>query len=161
MNSLELRDVLVNKFRREWYADYLLSLRDKHKQSFSLVDCCKGNHKYLYADSVVLIKNPVKPRPYWSIGRIVELLPGEDNLIHVAKVLKPDNSTVTISVSNLYPLELDSGNESSAPQGEYCNNSNMNHVVDSSTDNKIIAANDPILSVSRPSRKAAVKLKKK
>ena len=105
LNTLELRDVVISKFTKEFFENYLLSLRDKHRSSYGIDECKQST--YLKIGSVVLIKNPVKPRPYWSIGKIIELLPGDDNLVRVCRVLKPDHTITTTSISNLYPLELE------------------------------------------------------
>ena len=64
-----------------WYEQYLLSLREN----------CKDLHETNFAekiktDDVVLIRNPIKPRPYWQLGRVVELFRGEDNKIRSANV---------------------------------------------------------------------------
>lgn len=108
VNTLQIRDILIERFRKEWYLKYLLSLRDKHKNSFCLSELHDVQNKYLHLGSVVLIKHPVKPRPYWNLGRITELIAGEDGLVRVVRVLKADHSVVTTSIANLYPLELDS-----------------------------------------------------
>ena len=110
LNSLEMRDIVISKFRNEWYDNYLLSLRDKHKNSYCSDDFRQGRSEYLKVGSVVIIKSPVKPRPFWTIGKIIQLLPGDDEYIRVAEVLKPDKSMITTSVTNLYPLELDCHN---------------------------------------------------
>ena len=57
----------------------------------------------------MLVKHSAPPRPYWSLDRIVELSPGQDDLIRIAKIMKLDHTTVFTSISNLYPLEVDSG----------------------------------------------------
>ena len=72
-------------------------------------------------DQVVLVKVPNKPRPFWHLGRIIELLPGTDQEVRVCKVKKSDSSEVVTSVENLFPLEL------SLDQS----NPNVNNVVQS------------------------------
>ena len=110
LNSLEMRDIVISKFRNEWYDNYLLSLREKHKNSYCSDDFSQGRSEYLKVGSVVIIKSSVKPRPFWTIGKIIQLLHGDDEYIRVAKVLKPDKSIITTLVTNLYPLELDCHN---------------------------------------------------
>ena len=107
--SLEHRDALINKFRLEWFNNYLLSLRGKHRDSFYLKELHSHKNSYLYVGSVVLVKHPTRSRSYWSLGRIVELTAGDDGLVRIVKVRKPDYSVVVTSISNLYLLELDSG----------------------------------------------------
>ena len=104
--------LIINKFNKEWYNYYLLSLRERQKDSFYIDRLHIAENKYLHVGSVVLMKHPIKPRPYWTLCKIVELLPGPDGLVRVAKVLKADKSTVITSVSNLFPLELDCNTQS-------------------------------------------------
>ena len=37
-------------------------------------------------DDVVLIKSPLKPRPFWVLGTITELIPGNDGIVRAARV---------------------------------------------------------------------------
>ena len=159
LNSLELRDVVINKFRKEWYTNYLLSLRDKHKNSFTIKECHE-NPEFLYVGSVVLIKNPVRPRPYWSIGRIVELLPGEDGIIRVVKVRRADRSITCTSISNLYPLELSCSLENEDLQIENLTEGEISS-VDVSPETSVDAVAEENSSIGRPVRKAALNFKNK
>ena len=68
LNTLELRDFTIAKFSSEFFKNYLLSLREKHRDSYGVEECNQSS--YLRVGSVVLIKNPVRPRAYWHIGRI-------------------------------------------------------------------------------------------
>ena len=58
------------------------------------------------SDNVILIKNPLKPRPYSQLGRVVELFPGNDNNIRSVRVKRGDGMTQTYSIKHLCPLEL-------------------------------------------------------
>ena len=157
LNSLEHRDVVFNKFQKEWYNRYLLSLRERHKNSF----CIKDQHEnpdFLHVGSVVLIKNPVRPRPYWTLCRILELLPGEDDIVRVVKVLRPDRSTTTTSIANLYPLELCSKNSSEMDD----NLSIEEDIAVNNTPPADVQVDTGTPSVSsRPIRQAAVNFKNK
>ena len=112
-DSLELREASLNKFWNQWYTSYLLSLRPKHRDSFALHELRQKELSFLRLGSIVLIKHPVRPRMYWSLGRIIELIPGADERVRVVRVERPDGSSLTTSVLNLYPLELDTGEEDS------------------------------------------------
>ena len=83
-----------------WYEKYLLGLRenckDLHEMNFS---------NKINLDDVILIKNPLKPRPYWQPGRVVELFAGNDNKIHLVRVKRGDGMTQTYSIKHLYLLE--------------------------------------------------------
>ena len=56
---IEIRDEMSLKFREMWNEEYLLSLREN----------CKEYSEKIKIDDVVLIKNSVKPRPYWQLSR--------------------------------------------------------------------------------------------
>ena len=186
--SLDLRDVMLSRFRSQWFSNYLLCLREHHRDSFRTEELSWSKNKYLCVGSVVLIQHPVKPRPYWSIGRIVEILPGDDNLVRVVKVKKPDKSVLVTAIKNLYPLELDSSflNEKDARLGEAENivsskpsdeeieydcqetllSNDPEPIINSNelsaTDRELVPnnGNDSNCSI-RPSRKAAIKFKTK
>ena len=49
-----------------------------------------NNLEKMKTDDVVLIINSVKPKPYWQLGEVVELLHGEDNRVSSVDVKKGD-----------------------------------------------------------------------
>ena len=55
---------------------------------------------------VVLVKDPAKSRPFWCLGRVVELFPGDDNNVRSARIRKGDGTCLVNSIKHLYPLEL-------------------------------------------------------
>ena len=55
---------------------------------------------------IVVVENPMKSRPYWSLGRVMEVTSGGDNLVRSAKIKKPDWKMQEHSIKQLYPLEL-------------------------------------------------------
>ena len=87
--------------RELWYENYLLSLRehcrDLHQKNWE--------HK-ICAGDVVLVKMPNKSRPYWLMGRVMELVVGHDNKVRSVKLKRGDGVVVHHSISHLYPLEL-------------------------------------------------------
>ena len=72
---------------------------------------CKDLHEVNYinkikVDDVVLVKNPAKPRPYWLLGRVLELNHGDDHKVRSVKVKRADGAVQVHSIKHLYPLEL-------------------------------------------------------
>ena len=134
LNSLCLRDVLVSRFRNRWYLDYLLSLRSQHKDSFCISELHHKNN-FLKIGAVVLIKHAIRPRPFWSLGKIIEIKEGEDGLVRVVNVLRSDHSVLTTSVNNLYPLGLDSEELRDGKNITEDNSSNVDPVNVSLTEN--------------------------
>lgn len=74
VKAIETRD-LLNGFKDLWYQEYLLVLRAQCKD---LYDRNFGN---MVKIDVVLIKNPTKSRPYWSLGRVQRLITGDESNI--------------------------------------------------------------------------------
>ena len=101
IDSIETRDGMVEKFRHLWHETYLLSLREQ----------CRDLHEVDYVNhiklqDVVLVKNPAKSRPYWLLGRVVELIYGDDGKVRSAKIKRGDGAIQTHALCHLYPLEL-------------------------------------------------------
>ena len=99
--SLEAREINFEKFKRLWYEEYLLSLRETYKDLYESKFCNK-----IKLEDVVLIKNSLKPRPYWQLGRVIELFPGQDNKIRIVKIRLGNGSEQIHALNHLYPLEL-------------------------------------------------------
>ena len=108
VKSLSVREKMVSHFNSLWYEDYLLSLRSLYKNlhGAEFINRVKEN-------DLVLIKNPVKSRQHWCLGKIVQLIHGADDKVRFVKLLrgdaKYDSGTRKLelhSIKNLYPLEL-------------------------------------------------------
>ena len=101
VETLEIREEMLDKFHESYYKDYLLSLRES----------CKDLHQVDFVNKVkvndiVLIQSPSKPRPYWLLGRVIQLFPGNDKLVRSVQVKRGDGAIQTHSLKHLYPLEL-------------------------------------------------------
>ena len=57
---------------------------------------------------VVLVKGPDKDtRPYWKLGRVIELIPGDDGIVRSICLLKGEPpEEAQHSICHLYPMEL-------------------------------------------------------
>ncbi|CAK9806969.1 hypothetical protein ANTQUA_LOCUS5085 [Anthophora quadrimaculata] len=86
-------------FWRRWYKEYLneLSIRSKWR---------KGSTVHLQPGTLVLLKEENLPPMRWSIGRIVETHPGEDEVIRVVTI-KTASGVYRRSVKNICPLPID------------------------------------------------------
>ena len=117
---------MVSHFKSLWYESYLLSLRSLYKNlhETEFVNKIKVN-------DLVLIKNPVKARQHWRLGRVIELVYGSDNKVRTVKLLRGDakyrqqsvRKLELHSIKNLYPLEL---------------SITHNHVADSEVDQNLL-----------------------
>ena len=59
----------------------------------------------LQVRDIVLLISADAPRGQWPLGRVIEVYPGEDGRVRVAKV-QVGCSTLTRSISKLCPLEI-------------------------------------------------------
>ncbi|CAL4140067.1 unnamed protein product, partial [Meganyctiphanes norvegica] len=93
---------LLEHFRSIWFKEYLMNLRRE----------CKYLHKVPFVNKVkvndvVLVKGPPKvKRPFWHLGRILELFPGDDGKVRSVKLLRADGEIANHSLNHLFPLEL-------------------------------------------------------
>nr|XP_042912778.1 uncharacterized protein LOC122272830 [Parasteatoda tepidariorum] len=89
----QLRNDLRNRFRNEYLGQLrLYSVKNKRFDKVNVGD-------------LVLLEEANKKRIHWPLAKIVEVLPGKDNVIRLAKV-KTENSVFLRPVQRLYPLEL-------------------------------------------------------
>ena len=100
--SIAIRDSMLEEFKQMWYEEYLLSLREQ----------CKNLHQIKFVnkirvDDVVLVRGPsTKKRPHWMLGRVLELIYGDDNNVRSVKLKRGDGAVQHHSISHLYPMEL-------------------------------------------------------
>ena len=90
-----VRSILENYWKR-WRLEYLTSLKISRQIS--------GEQYVPVVNDVVLIGDERK-RVNWPLGRIVELLPGKDKQVRVAKV-KTKHGIIERPIAKLYPLEV-------------------------------------------------------
>ena len=77
----------------------------------SLRENCKNLHERnwenkIIAGDVVLFKMLNKTRPYWLLGRVLELIVGHDGKVCSVKLKRGDGVIVHHSINHLYPMEL-------------------------------------------------------
>ena len=89
------------EFNKLWYKEYLLELGRKIPGQSRL-----RTRNRLSTDDVVLIKSPLKPRPFWVLGTITELIPDNDGVVRAARVQRGDGGEEVNSLKHLYHLEL-------------------------------------------------------
>ncbi|GFY78489.1 integrase catalytic domain-containing protein [Trichonephila inaurata madagascariensis] len=76
--------------------EYLGQLRDKRSVRKS---------RPLTVGEVVVVENSLKNRTLWSLARVIQLIPGKDGHIRVARV-KTETGELVRPVQRLYNLEL-------------------------------------------------------
>ncbi|GFX02186.1 DUF5641 domain-containing protein [Trichonephila clavipes] len=94
-NSTKLRkSVLVNTAKR---IEYLGQLREQTQHHRKL--------RPLTVGEVVVVENSLKNRNLWSLARVIQLIPGKDGHVRVARV-KTETGELVRPVQRLYNLEL-------------------------------------------------------
>ena len=98
---------VINHFWRRWSREYLLELRDAHRQRRS-----KGSKSALTAGDVVLVHDQDRPRRFWKLARVQGLITGRDGVVRGAslKVASPNGPPTILQrpLQLLYPLEISS-----------------------------------------------------
>ena len=112
--SLTIQYELYEEFKTLWKEDYLLSLRELSRKLYQ----SDFSNKIKVGD-IVILKDDRRPRPFWHLVRVVEIIFGNDGLIRSCRVIRKSNDTPTLHpINHLYPLELSlshSGNKQSQP----------------------------------------------
>ena len=98
----------LNHFWNRWRTEYLNELREAHKRSMSKTHSKKPAD--LSVEDDVIVHSERLPRGLWKLGRIQELLKGQDGHCRAAtvKTTASDGQPVLLRrpIQLLYPLEL-------------------------------------------------------
>ena len=92
------RKLIKDRFLSRWTEEYLVSLRDRHRHLYG-----KDFETLIKVGDIVLIHNTT-PRLNWSLGKVLELYPGDDGIVRVVR-LKTATGETNRDISLLYPLE--------------------------------------------------------
>jgi len=112
VEAMERRNRWLEDFRRRWYEEYLLCLRERPQGRSQ-----EPFLNRLKLNDIVLIKSPLKPRPFWILGSILELIRSDEDIIRSARVRQSDGAVVIHSLKHLYPLELSVSPEATEATG--------------------------------------------
>ena len=110
IDSLSLKEELLENFKERYYNEYLVSLREKSRDLYQT----NWRNKVSPGD-VVLINSPSNTRPYWTMARITEVIVGNDGIVRSVRVRKPSGELATHSINHLYMLELALDGEEGSP----------------------------------------------
>ena len=101
IKTLDARNEMLKNFEKMWISSYLLSMREKTRDQRQPDFANK-----IKVNDIVLIKNPIKSRPFWSLGRVVQLYPGHDSIVRSVQVQRGDQVKQNYALKHLYPLEI-------------------------------------------------------
>ena len=149
--TLEVQEETFEEFRKMWHECYLISLREHSKNLYQ-----NDWTNRIKVNDIVLIKQPNKPRPFWLLGKVLEIVMGFDSKIRSVKLKQGNGQIAHHSICHLFPLELSithSGNTQNTQQNEI-------EIENSIEQNeKIEATCEEDQQSKRPQRKAALKFK--
>ena len=101
--TLAKHEKMTEHYKNMWYGQYLLGLRETTRDVFQ----SNWEDKISVGD-IVLVDTKSKPRVYWQLGRVVQLLPGNDGHVRQVILKTANNQAGRYSVKLLYPLEIQS-----------------------------------------------------
>ena len=97
---------VLNHFWRRWSKEYLLELRDAHRQR-SVV----GTPNPVKKGDIVLVHDQDRPRGFWKIAQVEKLITGKDGLVRGATLRLPtkdgQQTTLQRPLQLIYPLEIE------------------------------------------------------
>ena len=112
-NTLQEQQRLQDKYTKMWYSDYLLSLRETSRDVFQSEWIDK-----ISVGDIVLIDTRDRPRVYWQMGRVLQLIHSNDGRVRQV-ILKTAKVEGRYATRLLYPLEVRAVHAGTAADG--CN----------------------------------------
>ena len=97
----ELLSNALERFRKRWHSEYLLSLREKHNNV-----CAEDPTHHLSVGQFVMVRHENIHRIEWSLGVITAVYPDARGIIRTAEVEECGKRSRR-PISYLVPLELD------------------------------------------------------
>lgn len=96
--------IVLNEFKKMFQNQYLPSLREKHR--YTIKQPKIKSSKIPHIGDIVQIKEDLKNRILWKVGKITSLIKDADGQCRVARV-KVGSTELTRSIGHLYPLEME------------------------------------------------------
>ena len=97
----ELLSNALERFRKRWHSEYLLSLREKHYNK-----CAEDPTHHLSVGKLVMVRHDNVHRIEWPLGVITTVYPDASGVIRTAEVEECGKRSLR-PISYLVPLELD------------------------------------------------------
>lgn len=145
------QEKMIDKYRKMWYSQYLLSLRETTRDVFQTVWFDK-----IAVGDVVLIDTKDRPRIYWQMGRVIQLIHGPDGLVRQVMV-KTSGGVGRYSLRLLHPLEIQSTHTGTTVGGATGSYNNPEASDDQASDTAAAQPSESSTSAVRPKRDAAAR----
>ena len=137
----ELLSNALERFRKRWHNEYLLSLREKHYNR-----CAENPTHHYSVGKLVMVRHDNVHRIEWPLGVITVIYPDERGVIRTAEVEECGKRSLR-PVSYLVPLELDCCHDDDALR--LCPRDQQRNEKDDANDDEeddAIATNDSLLA---------------
>ena len=99
-------DKTLNKFWTRWQKEYLLELREAHRNHNS-----KASSFEITVGDIAVVHSKKLPRRFWKLGKVEKVIPGRDGLIRGALVRVASRGHQATHlyrpIQLLFPLEMD------------------------------------------------------
>ena len=80
VRAVNKRETILDEMLTIWHESYLLSLRETSKDVYD-----RYWDDVIQVEDIVLIAVPNKPRVWWQMGRVLELMTGADGKTRCVK----------------------------------------------------------------------------
>ena len=98
---LKLLNVVLNHFWKRWQFEYLLELREAHRQQYA--GSCNNDTNTIDAGDIVILHED-KPRAFWRLARVKQLITGRDGRVRAAILAVPSGDGQTSTFQRLINL---------------------------------------------------------
>ena len=96
---------LLDHFWKRWKGEYLLELREAHRDRNST----QSSKESIRINDIVVVHDENRSRGLWRVGRVVDLVRGNDGIVRGAKVRVAESgkkpTTIRRPIQKLYPIE--------------------------------------------------------
>ena len=154
--TVEMQEELIENFKKLWYESYLLSLREHSRNLY-----CSNWEDRIKVGDIVLIKAFNKPRPFWMMGKVLELIIGYDGKVRSVKLKQGNGSVEHHSINNLYPLELSVTHAVNDNAAEHATSNNDIEASNVEPEEIIAATPDVMQATVEPPKVKSVRPKRK
>ena len=110
----QLLTKILNGFWKHWRSEYLVELRDVHRHTRKT-----SKAEVINVRDIVLVHDEAKPRGFWRLGCVTDLVVGRDGQTRgaVLKVASSGSQATTLQrpLRRLYPLEIQAPDREKGP----------------------------------------------
>ena len=151
---------VLDHFWKRWSHEYLLELRNSHRQTHSTTD-----FDTISIGDIVSVQDENHPRGFWKTAKVEDLMTGRDGRIRAASVRvcssKGRPTIIQRPIQRLFPLEITSCRSNSAAEAYNYDQSTTADGNDDSVGQSVSDAPESIdvnqqTSTGRPQRMAAL-----